>query len=112
MWTPIMSQNVALKLPFCLLLTFTSTVLEGKRFFNKCFMLHAINASCFMPDQKKNCHSPYCQPYNSYNVSSEHLILDQLIIPQSDVFLYSHHSSGWYCIDIVRKNSVLVTHGS
>ena len=32
--------------------------------------------------------------------------------PQIDIFLYSNHSSGWYCIDIVRRNSVLVTHGS
>ena len=32
--------------------------------------------------------------------------------PQIDVFLYSHHLSGQYCIDIVRRNSVLVTHGS
>ena len=28
------------------------------------------------------CHSPYCQPYNSCNVSSENLELDQLIIPK------------------------------
>ena len=33
-----------------------------------------------LPDQI--CHSPYCQPYNSYNVSSENLVLDQLIIPK------------------------------
>ena len=32
------------------------------------------------PDQI--CHSPYCQPYNSHNVSSENLVLDQLIIPK------------------------------
>ena len=25
--------------------------------------------------------SPYCQPYNSYDVSSENLVMDQLIIP-------------------------------
>ena len=31
-----------------------------------------------LPDQI--CHSPYCQPYNSYSVSSEKLVLDQLII--------------------------------
>ena len=31
---------------------------------------------------------------------------------QFDSFHYSHHLSGWYCIDIVRRNSVLVTHGS
>ena len=29
-----------------------------------------------------------------------------------DIFLYSHHLSVWYCIDIVRRNSLLVTHGS
>ena len=28
------------------------------------------------------CNSPYCQPYNSYNLSSEYLVLDQLIIPK------------------------------
>ena len=29
-----------------------------------------------------------------------------------DIFLYSHHLPAWYCIDIVRRNSVLVTCGS
>ena len=33
-----------------------------------------------LPDQI--CNSLYCQPYNSYNVSSENLVLDQLIIPK------------------------------
>ena len=28
-----------------------------------------------------------------------------------DIFLYSHHLSSWYCVDIVRRNSILVTHG-
>ena len=32
------------------------------------------------PDQIHN--SPYHQPYNSYNVSSKNLVLDQLIIPE------------------------------
>ena len=32
-----------------------------------------------LPDQV--CNSPYCQPYNSYDVISENLVLDQLIIP-------------------------------
>ena len=27
------------------------------------------------------------------------------------IFLYSHNLLAWYCIDIVRRNSVLVTHG-
>ena len=29
--------------------------------------------------------------------------------PVIDIFLHSHHLTGWYCIDIVRRNSVLVT---
>ena len=28
------------------------------------------------------CNFPYSQHYNSYNVSSENLVLDQLIIPK------------------------------
>ena len=32
--------------------------------------------------------------------------------PQIDIFLYSHHLPAWYCVDIVRRNSVLVTHKS
>ena len=33
-----------------------------------------------LPDQICNC--PYCEPYNSCNVSSENLVLDRLIIPK------------------------------
>ena len=29
--------------------------------------------------------------------------------PIIDILLYSHHLTAWYCIDIVRRNSVLVT---
>ena len=32
------------------------------------------------------CNSPYCQPYNSYNVSSQNFVLDQLIIPKLILF--------------------------
>ena len=32
------------------------------------------------------CNSPYCQPYNSYNVSLQNFVLDQLIIPKSILF--------------------------
>ena len=32
--------------------------------------------------------------------------------PLIDIFPYAHHLSVWYSIDIVRRNSVLVTHGS
>ena len=34
----------------------------------------------YLPDQI--CNSLYRQPYNSYSVSSENLVLDQLIIPK------------------------------
>ena len=33
----------------------------------------------YLPDQI--CNSLYCQPYNYYNVSSENLVSNQLIIP-------------------------------
>ena len=32
--------------------------------------------------------------------------------PLIDILLYSHHFYAWYCIDIVRRNSLLVTHVS
>ena len=32
--------------------------------------------------------------------------------PLVDIFLYSHHLSSWFCFDVVRRNSVLVTHES
>ena len=52
-------------------------------------------------------------PYSFYDVSSENLVLDQLLIPNlTDSFLYSHHLHTWYCTDILRRNSVLVTHGN
>ena len=56
------------------------------------------------------CNPPYCQPYNSYNVSSENLVLDQLIIPNLIFFLFL--ITYLVCVDIVRRNSVLVTHVS
>ena len=37
--------------------------------------------------------SPYCLPYDSYDASSDNLVLDQLANPQTDIFLYSHHLS-------------------
>ena len=39
-----------------------------------------VKLTLSLPDQI--CDSPYCQPYNSYNVSSENLVLDQLINPK------------------------------
>ena len=52
-----------------------------------------------------------CLPYNSCNFVwriwcwiNNNLLIDFLI--------HSHHLSDWYCIYIVRRNPVLVTHGS
>ena len=45
------------------------------------------------------CNSPYCQPNNSYDLSSENLLLDDEL-SKIDIFLYSHHLSGSYRIDI------------
>ena len=54
--------------------------------------------------------SPHCLTCNSCDVSSENLVLDQPIISLIDIFLYSHHLSALYCINIIRRNSVLVIH--
>ena len=48
-----------------------------------------------LPDQI--CNSPYCQTYNSYKVSSENLVLDQLGIPKL-IFFFILVS---YLVDIV-----------
>ena len=53
--------------------------------------------------------SPYCLPFNSHDVSSENLVLEQLKIP---VLIFSHRLPAWYCINIVRRSSVLITHGN
>ena len=45
---------------------------------NKIIKVIALTLS--LPDQI--CNSPYCQPYNSYNVSYENLELDKLTIPK------------------------------
>ena len=37
--------------------------------------------------------SPYCLPYTSCDVSLENLVLDQLIIPLINIFIYSHNLS-------------------
>ena len=53
-----------------------------------------------LPDQI--CNSLYCQPYSSYNVNSENLVLDQLIIPKL-IYFFIHIS---YLLD-----SVLILYG-
>ena len=47
------------------------------------------------PDQI--CNSPYYQLYNSYNASSENLVLDQIIIPKL-IFLFIHITSHQWLI--------------
>ena len=47
--------------------------------------------------------SPYCQPYNSYDVSSENLVLHQLIIPKLIFFFILITYVIGYCIDIVTE---------
>ena len=41
---------------------------------------YKTNLTLKLPDQI--CNSPYCQPYSSYKVNIENLVLDQLIIPK------------------------------
>ena len=38
--------------------------------------------------------------FNSYDVVWESLVLDQVIIPVIDIFLYSHPLYAWYCTDL------------
>ena len=78
--------------------------------FSSTFQSLSIAWYASLPDQI--CNSPYSQSYGFYNVGSKNLAFNQLIIPKLIFFLYSYHLSGWHCIDIVRRNSVLVTHGS
>lgn len=49
--------------------------------------------------------SPFFLSYNSYCASSKNSILDQLITPLIDIFLYSRHLSARYCINIVKIKS-------
>ena len=53
-----------------------------------------------------------CTTINYYfDVSSEKLGIGSANNLSFDIFLYSHHLSAWYCTDIVRRNSFLVTYG-
>ena len=61
------------------------------------------------------CNSPYCMPFNAYDVSSENLVLDQVIIHSLIFSLFSSLIClmlYWCCIDIVKRNSVFITQGS
>ena len=56
-------------------------------------MLTSFPLTNLLPDQI--FHSLQCQQYNTYNVSSDNLLLDQLIIPQLIFILMT------YLLDIV-----------
>ena len=60
------------------------------------------------PGQDLINNSPYCLPYNIYDAISENLELDQLKNPLTYIFFILITR----LIDIVRRNSILVTHGS
>ena len=61
--------------------------------------------------QDLSSNSSYCLLYNSHDVSSE---IWYWINPQSPDrdFLFTHFFYAWYCIDILKRKSVLVIHGS
>ena len=56
-------------------------------------MLTSFLLTNLLPDQIYN--SPQCQQYNTYNVSLENLLLDQLIIPKLIFILMT------YLVDMV-----------
>ena len=67
-----------------LLISFNSiqgfqNVLKLRRQTPQKWVIVESSLTLWLPDQI--CHSPYSQPYNSH-VSSENLVLDQLIIPK------------------------------
>ena len=57
--------------------------------------VHAPQLTHQLPDQI--CNSCSSQPYNFYNVSSENVVLDQLIIPKLILFFILNT----YLVDIV-----------
>ena len=59
------------------------------------WVINTFSLTLSLPDQIFN--SPFSQPYNSFNVSSENLILDRLIIPKL-IFFFSLIT---YLVDIV-----------
>ena len=53
----------------------------GKTFRNPSKIFHSSFLKPVFPFQDLISNSLYCLPYNSYEVSSENLVIDQLIIP-------------------------------
>ena len=82
----------------------------------QCAPIHASGAMAlvrFLPFRSQDLisYSPHCLPYNSHHASLENLLLDRLTL--IDIFLYiSYYLSASNCIDIARRNSILVTHGT
>lgn len=56
--------------------------------------------------QDLQINSPYCIQYVSHTFSSENLLVKYNLV---DIPHSSHFTSAWNCIDIVRRNSYLVT---
>ena len=54
-----------------------------------------VNLTLWLPDKILN--SPFCQSYNSYHISSDNLVLDQLVIPKL-IFFFILNT---YLVDIV-----------
>ena len=56
------------------------------------------------------CRCHFCNNVLKLNQKSErkNSVIGLTNYPQMDILLYSHHFSGWYCIDIVRRNSFSV----
>ena len=86
------------------------------------FSIQIITKVVHISENDKGHHS---QPFNSQIkfvilLTVNHTILLMLVLrifgstnyPQIDIFLDSRHSSRWFCIDIARRNYVLVTLGS
>ena len=53
---------------------------QATKYYYNISCVISLHLTLQLPDQI--CNSPYCQPYNFYNVSSENLVWDQLIIPK------------------------------
>ena len=61
---------------------FDLEIVDKKNHLVECLLLNShLFPFPFIHSQDLISNSPYYLPYNSYNVSSENLVLDQLIIP-------------------------------
>ena len=67
------------------------------------FYHYVVNS--FPPNSDLISNSPYCLLYNSFNV----MHITSTYYPLFDIFLYSHHFSALYCINIARRNYVFIT---